>query len=168
MGVPQSVATRCTGAPVRRALTAMTMLRRTFISLLLALIVVSGLSVLAIGTFLQRPVFAPLEAFPVQRATAGQVEQARRQLDGQSDVPASVPVVAGRQRRGFVQLEFEVSADGRPNNIRVVGAAPAGYYEEQALRRIASQRFEPARQQGGAPAPARSEIIEFEYSSSPD
>ena len=135
-------------------------LRRTLVSLLVALLVVGGLSAAAIVAFAPPPAFAPVQALSVQQATPAQVRQALRQLDGAPAVATAV-TPPGRRRSGFVQLEFDVQADGRPRDIRVVGAVPAGYYEEQAIELTAARRFAPpASDRAGGTGSA---IVEFTF-----
>jgi TonB family protein len=79
----------------------------------------------------QRPSLPPLEEIP----------------------PLEIP---RHRRSGFVQVEFSVDADGRVTQAEVVRAAPAGYYEEQALAILRSRRFEDL-----APGETGTEIIDF-------
>jgi TonB family protein len=79
----------------------------------------------------QRPSLPPLEEIP----------------------PLDIP---RHRRSGFVQVEFSVDGDGRVTQAEVVRAAPAGYYEEQALAILRSRRFEDL-----APGETGTEIIDF-------
>lgn len=79
----------------------------------------------------QRPSLPPLEEIP----------------------PLEIP---RHRRSGFVQVEFSVDADGRVTQAEVVRAAPAGYYEEQALAILRSRRFDDL-----APGETSTEIIDF-------
>jgi protein TonB len=49
---------------------------------------------------------------------------------------------------GWVDLQFVVGRDGLPRNARVVGADPAGWFEDAALESISRYRFEPFEQDG--------------------
>lgn len=63
---------------------------------------------------------------------------------------------------GFVQLVFTVDINGNPTDIRVFGAVPAGYYEQQAIAQIAARRYEPDRDEQGRPVPRReNEVVQF-------
>lgn len=63
---------------------------------------------------------------------------------------------------GFVQLVFTVDVDGTPTDIRVFGAVPAGYYEQQAIAQVAARRYEPDRDDQGRPIPRReNEVVQF-------
>lgn len=99
--------------------------------------------------------------------TPGADERERRQRrefvrEGPEDRPAPPPVtVPEREVDGFVQVEFTVFPDGRVENVEVVGAQPAGVYEEQARQIIRSRDYtgqvSPAEQQGER----RTEIVDF-------
>ena len=58
---------------------------------------------------------------------------------------AEIPPLEVPQRttEGFVQVEFEVDADGQVRRAEVVNALPAGIYEEEALRQVRSRRWAP-------------------------
>jgi TonB family protein len=57
------------------------------------------------------------------------------------DIPA---VEIQREVQGFVQLEVIVDASGGVSDIRVLGAAPAGVYEQQAMDQVLKRRYAPA------------------------
>jgi TonB family protein len=50
---------------------------------------------------------------------------------------------ASRGIEGWVEVEFTVSADGRPRDARIVDADPRGVFDSSALAAIASWRYEP-------------------------
>lgn len=65
------------------------------------------------------------------------------------------PPGSRREVRGFVQVEVEVDALGQPVDARVLEAAPAGVYEEDALAEVLSERYPP-----GEPG-TRMRIVDF-------
>ncbi len=69
--------------------------------------------------------------------------------------PTAPAAASGRERRGFVQVEVEVDASGRPVDARVLQAAPAGVYEDDALAEVLDQRY-PAGEPG-----TRIRIVDF-------
>lgn len=83
-------------------------------------------------------------------------ERARREPP-----PPPTPIVPERTVSGFVQVEFTVAPDGSVRDVRVVGAVPKGYYEEQAKAEIASKRFMPEFEGDQAVASERTEIVDF-------
>ena len=48
-----------------------------------------------------------------------------------------------RDVSGFVQLEVTVAPDGTVTDATVIGAAPSGYYEEDALQDVLQRRYTP-------------------------
>ena len=58
--------------------------------------------------------------------------------------PPPPPIVLPRRVSGFVQLEVEVGTRGEVLDAKVLGAVPAGYYEEQALQEVRQRRYEPS------------------------
>ena len=68
---------------------------------------------------------------------------------------APAGVTDERERRGFVQVEVEVDASGRPVDARVLQAAPAGVYEDDALAQVLDERY-PAGEPG-----TRIRIVDF-------
>lgn len=68
-----------------------------------------------------------------------------------------------RQRRieGWVELEFLVTADGRPSEIRVVESSPNAIFDVAATRALQRWRFEPARRGDAAPAARSRTRISF-------
>lgn len=73
-----------------------------------------------------------------------------------------------RDVKGYVQLSFEVQPDGSVDNIRVVGAAPRGYYEDEARRIVREGDYEPGEKDGQAVATRRTEIIQFDVPDNPE
>ena len=57
------------------------------------------------------------------------------------DIPA---VEIQREAQGFVQLEVIVDAVGGVTDVRVLGATPAGVYEQQAIDQLRQRRYAPA------------------------
>jgi len=86
-------------------------------------------------------------------------EPRRRLPELEAPPPMLEPVppagVTERERRGFVQVEVEVDASGRPVDARVLQAAPAGVYEDDALAEVLGQRY-PAGEPG-----TRIRIVDF-------
>lgn len=70
------------------------------------------------------------------------------------DIPA---VAIQREAQGFVQLEVIVDADGVVSDIRVLGATPAGVYEQQAIDQVRQRRYAP----NAAGSERILEIVEF-------
>ncbi|HET7369708.1 MAG TPA: hypothetical protein VFK45_02580 [Gammaproteobacteria bacterium] len=58
--------------------------------------------------------------------------------------PPAPPPLPPRQVSGIVQIAYTVQPDGSATDIRVTGAAPAGYYEKQARTIIANSYHKPA------------------------
>ena len=69
--------------------------------------------------------------------------------------PAPPPEASEREVRGFVQVEVEVDASGRPVDARVLEAAPAGVYEDAAMAQVLGERY-PAGEPG-----VRIRIVDF-------
>lgn len=84
-------------------------------------------------------------------------EPRRRLPELEAPPPMLEPPAAAteRERRGFVQVEVEVDASGRPVDARVLRAAPAGVYEDDALTEVLGQRY-PAGEPG-----TRIRIVDF-------
>lgn len=53
---------------------------------------------------------------------------------------------------GYVVVRYDVSADGRVHNARVVDAQPAGTFDEAALQAVSRWRFRPPQRDGEAQA----------------
>lgn len=66
-----------------------------------------------------------------------------------------------RDVRGIVQLEVLVDPTGSVTNVRVIDAAPAGIYEQQAIAEVEARRYEPEYVDGRPVATRRLEIVDF-------
>lgn len=98
----------------------------------------------------------------VERFDVSELLAEREKEKAQQPPPPPPQLLPERTVEGFVQVEYTVDAEGRPTDVQVVGAAPSGYYEEQARERVASRRYQP-RTVDGEPVPSRrTEIVEFE------
>ncbi len=51
---------------------------------------------------------------------------------------------------GFVQVGYQVGADGRPRDIHVIRAEPPGMYDQAAIQVVAAKRFKPPNAKGTA------------------
>lgn len=71
------------------------------------------------------------------------------------------PVIPEREITGFVQLEYTINPDGTASDVKVLGAAPAGVYEEQAVARTQRSMHAPAYENGEPVARRVTEIVEF-------
>lgn len=72
------------------------------------------------------------------------------------------PPLPERQITGFVQLEYTIEPDGTVSNVRVIGAAPSGVYEERAIAEASRRMHAPVYNDAGEPVARRTtEIIEF-------
>ncbi len=72
----------------------------------------------------------------------------------------SVPFPARARRQGVsgqVLVEFVVTPQGVPEQIRVVSASPPGYFEEAAREALEKARFQPALREG-KPVPCRLQL----------
>lgn len=74
--------------------------------------------------------------------------------------PGEIPAVPlpRREISGFVQLEVTVAPDGTVEEVDVLGAVPAGLYEEQARQIVRDRQYPPTA--GGVPG-THTEIIDF-------
>jgi TonB family protein len=109
----------------------------------------------------------PLEAHPLDLLVGydsldvaellGEPRRAMPELQAPPPMPEPMTPPAPRPRevRGFVQVEVEVDARGRPVDARVLEAAPAGVYEEEALAEVLDERYPP-----GEPG-TRIRIVDF-------
>ena len=87
----------------------------------------------------------------------GEYSRPRRpELPKLEDIPPLE--IASHEVSGFVQLEVDVSADGAVEDVRVIGAVPSGYYEDEALEIIRRKRYRPSFEDG---ARTETEVIEF-------
>ena len=109
------------------------------------------------------PAHSRLDVGELMRETRGDLIEPLEEDGPVLRLPPPPPFELARPEiQGFVQLVFTVGVDGRAYNIRVFGAAPAGYYEDQAVAVIEGRRWEPAADDLGRPAPRQAtEIIEF-------
>lgn len=142
----------------------MSQLLRIGLSLCVAVILVGMFALFGINTYFETPPVNQVAAFRVETATTEEIEAARR--IGQPEPPKPerpARVEPDRERDGFVQVQFEVTPEGRAANAKVVGAMPAGYYEDQAVARVERQRYVPERIDGEAVSSVRTEIVEFKY-----
>ena len=62
--------------------------------------------------------------------------------------PFYPPHARARQLEGFVLLEFEVTAEGGPEGVRVVVSEPEGVFEQAAVRAVERWRFSPGVKEG--------------------
>lgn len=87
----------------------------------------------------------------------GEPRRAMPELGAPPPMPEQAPPAAATARkvRGFVQVEVEVDARGRPVDARVLEAAPAGFYEDEALAEVLRERYPP-----GEPG-TRIRIVDF-------
>lgn len=77
-------------------------------------------------------------------------------------LPLPPPVMPTREVSGIVQIAFTVNTDGSASNVHVIGAAPRGYYEEQAKAIVESGYYKPTLGDDGQLHPrAGSTIIHF-------
>jgi protein TonB len=58
---------------------------------------------------------------------------------------------------GWVDVQFTVQADGALNEVTVVGAQPAGVFEQSALDAVRHWRYQPMVKEG-APVPQRARV----------
>lgn len=73
--------------------------------------------------------------------------------------PLDLPGLERSPKQGFVQLEVSVSDDGSVGDVRVIGAFPAGVYEQQAVEAVREQIMMPS---PPGTTETRIEVIEFE------
>ncbi len=59
--------------------------------------------------------------------------------------PLTYPEKARRERiEGYVTLTYHIKSDGTVSNLAITASSPAGYFEENSLKYVASWRFSPA------------------------
>lgn len=143
----------------------MSQLLRIGVSLCVAVILVGAFALFGINSYFETPPVNQVAAFRVEAATADEIEAARRigRDEEVAEPEPPPPVVRDLERDGFVQVQFDVTPQGRAANAKVVGAMPAGYYEDQAVARIERQRYLPERVDGQPVTSVRTEIVEFKY-----
>lgn len=92
------------------------------------------------------PSFAPPPPPRAMTYEAGEVDQAPRTLVQMK------PVYPFRAKRmgieGWVRVRFLVDAEGRPANIQILEAEPAGVFEDAVIQAISGWRFEAAFKDG--------------------
>lgn len=71
------------------------------------------------------------------------------QQDGVFVYPAAAKAA---RTTGEVKVRFDITADGRVENARVVSAAPPGIFDAAALAYVQGRRYLPARKDGAAVA----------------
>ncbi|MFK7887371.1 MAG: TonB family protein [Gammaproteobacteria bacterium] len=144
----------------------MSQLLRIGVSLCVAVILVGAFALFGINSYFEQPPVNQVAAFRVETATAEELAAARRITEPEQakpEPPPPPPVDRDLERDGFVQVQFEVTPEGRAANAEVVGAMPAGYFESEAVSRIERKRFVPERIDGQAVSSIRTEIVEFKY-----
>lgn len=107
----------------------------------------------------------PLEAHPLDLLVGydsldvaelmGEPRRRMPELEAPPPMLAPAPATPEREVRGFVQVEVEVDASGRPVDARVLEAAPAGLYEDDALAEVLGERY-PAGEPG-----TRIRVVDF-------
>lgn len=76
--------------------------------------------------------------------------------------PPPPPLFPSRKVSGIVQVAFTVQPNGEAADVRVIGAAPAGYYEKQAKAIVAGGYYKPTLAKDGTLEPREaSTIIHF-------
>lgn len=93
-------------------------------------------------------------------------EAVRKEREKHGDLPPPgappPPDLPPRQVSGFVHVEYVINPDGTVTDVRVVGAAPAGVYERQAVEQVRRSMHAPAYSEDGEALPRRAtEIVEF-------
>lgn len=95
-------------------------------------------------------------------ALAEAIRREREKNGVPENEPPPPPVLPERMVTGFVHLEYTVNPDGTVSNVRVVGAAPSGVYEERAVAEVSRSMHAPAyNDDGEAVARRTTEIVEF-------
>jgi periplasmic protein TonB len=94
------------------------------------------------------------------RSTGGETRDAKvvRQ------VQPGYPQLAYRRRlTGWVEIRFNVAADGRVGNVEVIRADPPRMFDREAIRAVEQWMFEPAMRDGQPIPSTLSRRIEFKY-----
>lgn len=96
-------------------------------------------------------------------ALAEAIREERERQDGQPEnAPPPPPVLPERMVTGFVHMEYTINPDGTVSDVRVVGAAPSGVYEDEAIAEVSRSMHAPAFNEDGEPIARRAtEIVEF-------
>lgn len=90
------------------------------------------------------------------------IRREREKVAPPKNEPPPPPEMPERMVNGFVHLEYTINPDGSVSNVRVVGAAPSGVYEDQAVARVSRSMHAPAyTDDGRAVARRATEIVEF-------
>lgn len=89
-----------------------------------------------------------------------------RELHGdihpENEAPPPPPPRPTRDISGFVHVEYTINPDGSISDVKVLGAAPAGVYEEQAIAQVSRQMRAPVFNDAGVAVSRRTtEIIDF-------
>ncbi len=82
----------------------------------------------------------------------------------------SYPEAARREGlQGAVEVRYDVAADGRVMNARILSATPEGIFEEAALEAVRGWRFRPGRRKGvESPYTGLVSTIEFRFGETDD
>lgn len=95
-------------------------------------------------------------------------EAIRKERERNGDVhpknepPPMPPPRPARNVSGFVHLEYTINPDGSVSDVIVIGAAPSGIYEQQAVEKVARAMHAPAYNDAGeAVARRATEIVDF-------
>ena len=92
---------------------------------------------------------------------ARMIREARNEpVDPLRELPEPVEMPE-RNVQGFVQLEYTVNPDGTVSDVKVLGAAPSGVFEQRAVERVRNSMHAPAYENGEAVARRTTEILEF-------
>ncbi|HEX7029021.1 MAG TPA: energy transducer TonB [Gammaproteobacteria bacterium] len=95
-------------------------------------------------------------------ALAEAIRKEREKQGVQEDKLPPPPVLPERMVSGFVHLEYTINPDGTVSDVRVVGAAPSGVYEERAIAEASRSMHAPAFNDAGEAVARRvTEIVEF-------
>ena len=140
----------------------MNQLIRVGVSLCIAVMLVGMVALFGVTRYFEKPPIAMVEAFRIEEATPEEIAAALGTVKPEPPPPPPA-YEALRERDGFVQVQFEVTPNGRARDVTVVGAMPAGYFEDQAMAQIERRRFVPERVDGEAISSVRTEIVEFKY-----
>ncbi|MDX1443731.1 MAG: TonB family protein [Gammaproteobacteria bacterium] len=82
-------------------------------------------------------------------------------VDPLRELPEPPPTQPERQVQGFVQLEYTINPDGTVSDVKVVGAAPSGVFEERAVQRLQQSMRAPIYEDGKPVTRRTTEILEF-------
>lgn len=98
-----------------------------------------------------------------ERPDLAEAIRRERERHAQEEEPLPPPPpLPERQISGFVQVEYTIEADGTVSNVRVIGSAPSGVYEDRAVAQVSRRMHAPVYDDAGEPVARRTtEIIEF-------